>query len=192
MLAPRILGATAALVLSAVVLSACGSAAEAAPEETGNAATPTTAAPAPSETSAPEPTAAADPTCETLIAESVVATFESYGWTAQESPLYIGSTEIDGGLQCMWADFGGPAGDHGQMFGWAEISDDDAETAQDELLSQGWRLEEDGAAVYITESPETVIAPDENGYGITYYFADGQVKAADTKQGLLLIEWPKG
>ena len=53
-------------------------------------------------------------------------------------------------------------------------------------------LAADTAGVYVTESPSTVIAPDENGYGITYLFADGQVTVADTKQGLLLIEWPRG
>ena len=32
------------------------------------------------------------------------------------------------GLQCVWADFEGPAGDHLQMFGWAPI---DADAATD-------------------------------------------------------------
>ena len=50
---------------------------------------------------------------------------------------------------------------------------------------------EDAAeGVYVTESPETAIATDEEGYGMTYLFGDGWVKLADTKQGLLLIEWP--
>lgn len=190
--APRILGTAAAFVLTALVLTACsGTPEQTAPEETGAAPAPTTAAPDPSATPEPEPASTDDPTCETLIGESVVADFESIGWTAQESPLYIGSTEIEGGLQCMWADFEGPAGDHGQMFGWAAISEADATAAQDELTSQGWVLEEDAEGVYITESPDTVIASDENGYGITYHFTEGQVTVADTKQGLLLIEWPK-
>ena len=57
--------------------------------------------------------------------------------------------------------------------------------------SQGWVREDSAEGVYITESPETTIAVDEEGYGMTYLFGDGWVKLADTKQGLLLIEWPK-
>ncbi|WP_194398116.1 hypothetical protein [Microbacterium atlanticum] len=191
--APRILGTAAALVLTATVLTACsGAPEEATPEETGDAATPTTVAPDPSPTPEPEPASNEIPTCETLIGETVVADFESIGWSAEEKPLYIGSTQIEGGIQCMWADFSGPAGDHGQTFGWAPLDEEAASAAQTELVSQGWIREEDASAVYVTESPSTVIAPDENGYGITYRFADGQVTVADTKQGLLLIEWPRG
>ena len=47
-----------------------------------------------------------------------------------------------------------------------------------------------GEGVYITEAKETTIAVDSEGYGMTYLFGDGWVKLADTKQGLLLIEWP--
>ncbi|MFB7891441.1 hypothetical protein ACFC1I_04500 [Microbacterium sp. NPDC056044] len=191
MLATRILGTAAALALSAVLLSACAGSPEAAPEPTGNAQTPTTAAPAPSATPEPAPASTEDPTCTTIIGESVVAEFEKVGWSSQASPLYIGSTEIEDGLQCMWANFDGPAGDHGQMFGWAPLDDADAEDLQAELESQGWLREEDAAGVYITESADTAIAPDEDGYGMTYIFTSGQVKVADTKQNLLLIEWPQ-
>ncbi|MFK4834496.1 hypothetical protein ACI3KY_02075 [Microbacterium sp. ZW T2_14] len=189
--APRILGAAAALVLTTVLLSACSGSPEAAPEETGNATTPTAAAPEPSATPTATSEAAAEPTCETLVGTSVVANYESVGWTSQAMPLYIGSTEIEDGLQCMWADFDGPAGDHGQMFGWAPLSEDEAADAQDELVSQGWLREEDAAGVYITESAETAITTDDQGYGMTYFFTNGQVLVSDTKQGLLLIEWPK-
>lgn len=189
--ATRILGTAAALVLSAVLLSACAGTPEAAPEPTGNAQTPSTTAPEPAATPEPEATAAEDPTCTTIIGSSVVADFESLGWTSQASPLYIGSTEIEDGLQCMWADFEGPAGDHGQMFGWAPVSDADAADLQEELEAQGWVREEDPAGVYITESADTSIATDADGYGMTYFFTSGQVKVADTKQGLLLIEWPR-
>ncbi|MDR7186412.1 hypothetical protein J2X85_003448 [Microbacterium trichothecenolyticum] len=189
--ATRILGTAAALVLSAVLLSACAGTPEAAPEETGNATTPTAAAPEPSATPEPAPASTEDPTCTTIIGESVVASFEDLGWSSQASPLYIGSTEIEDGLQCMWADFEGPAGDHGQMFGWAPVSDADAVDLQEELESQGWVREEDPAGVYITESADTAIATDAEGYGMTYLFTSGQVKVADTKQGLLLIDWPQ-
>jgi prepilin-type processing-associated H-X9-DG protein len=189
--APRVLGTATALVLAAILLTGCGGTPAPEPEDTGAAAAPTPAAPEPTTSATPEPTAAADPTCETLISESVVADYESVGWTAQESPLYIGSTQIEDGIQCMWANFNGPAGDQGQMFGWATLPDDEAVDVQEELLSQGWIREESAEGVYITESADTAIATDEEGYGMTYLFADGHVKASDTKQGILLIEWPK-
>lgn len=191
MLAPRILGAAAALVLTAVALTACAGTPEAEPEVTGNATTPTPETPEPSGTPDAEPASSEEPTCETLIGASVVADFESLGWTSQASPLYIGSTEIEDGLQCMWADFEGPAGDHGQMFGWAPLTEDAAADAQEELIAQGWVREEAEDGVYITESADTAIATDADGYGMTYHFTEGQVTIADTKQGLLLIEWPK-
>lgn len=189
--APRLLGTAAAILLSALTLTACaGGAEEPAPEQTAQAATPSAAAPEKTPTPEPEPASADEPTCETLIGETTVANYEEVGWTAQESPLYIGSTQIDGGIQCMWADFDGPAGDQGQMFGWAEIAEDAAEAAQEELVAQGWVREEGDAGVYITESADTAIATDADGYGMTYLFANGHVTVADTKQNLLLIEWP--
>lgn len=187
---PRILGAAAVLVLSALVMSACASDDHPAPEETTTATTPPAPAPDASSTPESEPASTADPTCETLIGETVVADFDSAGWTVRAEPLYIGSFEVSGGLRCVWADFDSPAGDHGMMFGWAEISDEDAAAAQEELVAQGWLREDAPEGVYITESPETAIAADENGYGMTYLFAVGTVKFADTKQGILLIEWP--
>jgi len=188
----RTLAAAGVLALSAVILSACAGSPTPEPEVTGNAQTPTpTTAPEPSATPETDPASAEDPTCTTIIGDSVVADFESLGWTSQASPLYIGSTEIEDGLQCMWADFEGPAGDHGQMFGWAALADEDATDLQAELEAQGWVREEDSAGVYITESADTAIATDDEGYGMTYLFTPGQVKVADTKQGLLLIEWPR-
>lgn len=187
---PRILGAAAVLVLSAIVMSACASNEPPAPDETTTATTPAAPAPEPSATPEPESASTTDPTCETLIGESVVADFDSIGWTVRAEPFYIGSLEVTGGLRCVWADFESPAGDHGQMFGWAEISEEDATAAQEELVAQGWLREEGPEGVYITESPETAIAADENGYGMTYLFSNGTVKFSDTKQGILLIEWP--
>ena len=91
----------------------------------------------------------------------------------------------------MWADFEGPAGDHLQIFGWAPIAEEQAADAQASMVAQGWIREDSTEGVYITEPKETTIAVDEEGYGMTYLFAAGWVKLADTKQGLLLIEWPK-
>ncbi|WP_019179888.1 hypothetical protein [Microbacterium yannicii] len=187
------LGALVAAAMTAtLLLTGCaGSPEPATPQATDIAPTPTEAAPEPSATPTAEPASDEDPSCETLIAESVVADFESQGLTSQAEPLYIGSLEVTDGMQCVWADFEGPAGDHGQMFGWARISGSDAADAQAELIDQGWLREEGPEGVYITESPDTTISTDEEGYGMTYLFGDGWVKLADTKQGLLLIEWPK-
>jgi hypothetical protein len=190
MTVPRILGTAATLVLSAVVLAGCAGSPDAQDKPDPVQTRTSTADPGPEPTVTPTPVAE-DPTCDTLIRETVVADFESLGWTSQQGPLYIGGTEVPDGLQCMWADFEGPAGDHGQMFGWAPLSDDAAADAQQELLAQGWIREEAPDGVYITEAPETTIATDADGYGITYLFTEGQVTVADTKQGLLLIEWPK-
>lgn len=187
---PRILGVAAVFVLSALVLSACAASGSPDPEPTTNATTPAPAAPESTPTTEPGPASTPDPTCETLIGEAVVADFDSVGWTVRAEPFYIGSLEVPDGLRCVWANFDSPAGDHGQMFGWAEISDEDAAAAQEELVAQGWLREEAPEGVYITESPETAIAADENGYGMTYLFSGGTVKFADTKQGILLIEWP--
>ncbi|GAA5208115.1 hypothetical protein [Microbacterium kyungheense] len=189
--ANRLLGTVAVLALSALALTACAGSPEANPDPT-TSSVPTTAAPEPSASAAPEPTADAAPTCETLISDSLVADYEKIGVTAQESPFYIAGQAIEGGLRCMWANFDQPAGDSGQIYGWAKMSDADADAAQQALLAEGW-VREDAAdgGVYITESHDTAIVTDDEGYGMTYLFAAGQVTVADTKQGLLLIEWPK-
>lgn len=111
------------------------------------------------------------------------------GWTAQADVFRIGGTEVPGGIQCTWGDYT-VATDHVQVFGWAPIDDSDAEAAEQQLVSEGWRREEGNGGVYVTESAESAIATDEDGYGFTYFFGDGFVKVSDTKQGLILIEWP--
>ncbi|GAA5199257.1 hypothetical protein [Microbacterium jejuense] len=191
MTAPRLLGAAAALALSAMALSACTGTPETTPDPTTSSA-PTQVAAEPTASAKPTPTADADPTCETLITADVVASYESIGVTSRESPMYIGSTEVKGGLLCMWANYDQPASDSGQIYGWAKLTKDAAKDAQDELVDEGWVLEETDGGVYVTESPDTALVTDDDGYGMTYLFTDGQVTVADTKQGLLLIEWPKG
>lgn len=184
----------AAIVLTVAVITlvtACAAGPAPAPQPTETTAgTPTASAPAPSAT----PTADAageDPTCETLIGAEIVADFESVGWTAQAEKLYIGDRALDDGLQCVWADFSGPAGDHLQMFGWGVITAEEASESQAWLVEQGWIREESDLGVYITTPKGTAIVVDDDGYGMTYLFGDGWVKFADTKQGILLIEWPK-
>ncbi|MGN8553726.1 UNVERIFIED_CONTAM: hypothetical protein OHV15_14190 [Microbacterium sp. SLM126] len=154
------------------------------------AGTPTASAPEPSRTPTVD-AATEDPTCETLIGPEIVADFESVGWTAQAERLYIGDRMLEDGLQCVWADFEGPAGDNLQMFGWGTIPADEASESQEWLVSQGWIREDSEAGIYITTPKGTAIVVDDEGYGMTYLFGDGWVKFADTKQGILLIEWPK-
>jgi hypothetical protein len=185
-----------ALTLAALALTLTfGVAACASPDATPEASAPAPSAepteptepqPEPTETTAEVP----DPTCETMIPATTVADFESVGWTARADRMFAGEIEVVGGLQCVWADFEGPAGEHLQLFGWGTITAEDAQAAQDSLESQGWIREEAADGVYITERPETALAVDADGYGMTYFFGDGFVMLADTKQGLLLIEWP--
>ena len=138
------------------------------------------------------PRRTADPTCETIIPAATVADFESVGWTARAEPFRIGELEIPEGVQCVWGDFT-TATDHVQIFGWAPISEDDAAEAQDALVGQGWTRRRDRPRdVIVTESAETTVATDDEGYGLTYLFGDGWVKYADTKQGLLLVTWGSG
>jgi hypothetical protein len=184
------LAAALVLAATATLATACTAAPAAEPQVTETfAGTPSAPAPEPS-AEATEAVVLEDPTCETIIPEAIVADFESVGWSARADPFYVGARELPEGLQCMWADFAGEAGDHVQIFGWAPIADDDAADAQDDLVSQGWVREDGDEGVYITQNPEMTIAPDEDGYGMTYLFGDGWVIVADTKQGLVLIEWP--
>lgn len=181
-------GITVGLAAVALVLAGCAG----EPVET----TPTTA-PAPTAIpTTPAPTASADPdaapdapTCETIIPAATVEDFESVGWSVQSDEFRIGGTEVPGGIHCTWGDYS-VATDHVQIFGWAPIEAAQAGEAQDELLASGWRREEGDGGFYVTEAPESAIATDEDGYGFTYFFGDGWVKLADTKQSLVLVEWP--
>ncbi len=181
----------AAIVLAAAVtilVTACAAAPPAPQTTETTAGTPPASAPAPS----PTPTvdaAGEDPTCETLIGPEVVADFESVGWTSQAEQLYIGDKALEGSLQCVWADFEGPAGDHLQMFAWSPITADEAADSQAWLVSQGWIREESDLGVYITTPKGTAIVTDDDGSGMTYLFGDGWVKVSDTRQGLVLIDW---
>lgn len=186
---PRLV-AVVAIAMATMLASAC-SPTGSEPEPTVSAtpdAEPTDTAPEPQ----PEPSADADPetpTCENIISATTVSDFESLGWTALADTFRVGSVEIPEGIQCIWGDFS-TATDHVQIFGWAPITVAEAQTAADELVAEGWSREEDAGGVYVTESPNTAIAVDDEGYGLTYLFGDGWVKYADTKQGLILIEWP--
>lgn len=183
----RRLGAVALIVTSAAVFSACSASPAPAPSGTGSAA-PAPSSPAP--TATPTSTAAADPTCETIIPQTTVKALKDVGWSAKSEPFRIGETVFDDGIQCTWGNYS-VASDRVQIYGWAPISSDAAATAQQQLVQTGWTREEAPEGTYITEKDSTAMATDAQGYGLTYLFGDGWVKYADTKQGLVLIEWPK-
>ncbi|MFD5225231.1 hypothetical protein ACFWHT_06350 [Microbacterium sp. NPDC058342] len=186
----RISLAAAALV-AVLSLSACGSTAQPqAPQPSSPAAdtTPkaTITAGADDEPSTPAP--GAEPECETIVSAGTVDALTSQGWTFKQEEFRIGETLVSEGLLCMWADFT-TASDHGQMYAWGLLGADASRTAQAGLQRDGWLRSEEEGETYFTEDPAYAIATDEDGYGMTYEFGDGWVKFADTKQGLLLIEW---
>lgn len=185
------LGIPAAIALLAVGLSACAPTAAAPGPEVTTTPTPTASADAGGSSPSPEPdTGATEPTCETIIPRTTAADFSSLGWGVQVETFRIGATEIPDGIQCKWGD-NSVTSDRIQMFGWAPIDQATAQKAERDLLSAGWSRE-DGAdgTVYVTENPDWAIGKDADGYGITYLFGDGWVKVADTKQSLILVEWP--
>ena len=187
---PRISTAATTALFLVLALSGCSSAptAVATPTQspTEAAAEPTTE---PASTPAPEPTTTATPpTCETMISPGTVDALTEAGWTAGIKEFYVGGVKLSDGLLCFWADYT-VASDHGQLFGWSEISAPDAAKAQAALLADGWKREDSPEGMYITQDARHALGTDEEGYGMTYLFGDGWVKLADTKQSLILIEW---
>ena len=183
-------GVVLVLAATALLATACTSgpnpAASTVPSS--NASSPV-ASPEPSQSETPEEPATA-PTCETIIPESAIAGYADVGWESQAEPFVLAGVELEGGIQCKWGDLT-TATDHIQMFGWAPIAADAATSAEEQLSADGWTTEQSDAGVIVTESPETAIYTDDEGYGWTYLFGDGWVKFADTKQSLLLVEWPR-
>ncbi|WP_314422087.1 hypothetical protein [uncultured Microbacterium sp.] len=186
---PRIASALSGILLGVVALTGCS---VAAPEP--DSASP---APRPSATTSAEPVTSpspspsaspALPTCDAMISEGTVEAFTDLGWTFEEKEFVIGDVTMSEGLLCFWADYS-VASDHGQLYGWSEITPEDATRAQSSLLSQGWTREDGPEGIYITEDPQFSMGTDEAGYGMTYLFGDGWVKVADTREGLILIDW---
>ncbi len=173
---------------AALLLSSCAAPSPTPPPPSSASASPE---PTPVATTAPvdeTPAADADPTCETIITSGTVDALTSQGWSSKREELRIGETLVEDGLLCMWADFS-TASDHGQMYGWGALDERASATAQSNLKRDGWLRSTEGDLVYFTEDPAYAIATDEDGFGMTYEFGDGWVKFADTKQGLLLIDW---
>jgi hypothetical protein len=187
-LALRVARTAALVAASAVLLAGCAggdpepAASTPASVETSEPET------APTVTTSPTPQAAA-PACDTLIPQSVVDEFTANNWTYKQDVFQVGDLVLDDGIECVWGDYT-VASDHVQIFGWAPISASDAEAARADLITAGWQVVDDPAGDFITENPETAVARDEDGYGLTYQFGDGWVTLSDTKQGLVLIELP--
>ncbi len=182
-----LIGAALTVTATLLLATACASPGE----TTDDAQTPTPNATSPTPT--PEATDAAapagDPTCETIISPALISEFEDAGLSVKSEDFRIGALVIPGGVQCTWGNFD-VASDHVQIYGWAPITADQAEDAETELLAAGWRRETSAEGVIISESTDTTISPDAQGYGLTYLFGDGWVKHADTKQSLILVTWP--
>lgn len=184
---PRNLSAAAGVLLLLVALTACGTPADPPATPTPDAVAPSPApSPEPVNSSAPE--APAELSCESMISAGTVSVFTDMGWTAQPKEFVVGGVELTDGLLCFWADYT-VASDHGQLYGWAALSAEDAAEAQSGLLAEGWKREDGTDGVYFTEDPRYAMGLDEDGYGMTYLFGDGWVRFADTRQGLILIEW---
>jgi hypothetical protein len=184
----RRLAALAVAAAAASVLVACAPAAHSSPPTStpreDSSVAPTGSAPS------SKPTAAGKPTCEGIIPSTTVAAFKNVGWSSQEDPFQIGDQKLSGGIECRWADFS-VASDNLQIFGWSPITKAEAQAARDALVSSGWHvLDGTTDGTYITEDKSTALSTDDEGYGMTYLFGDGWVKVADTKQGLLLVDWP--
>ena len=189
------LAAMLAIASTALLASACAAPAPestALPSETAGAAARESPAPEPDAEATPDSDAAStdEPTCDTIISPTTAADFDSLGWTALADSFTVGGVALADGIQCVWGDFS-TATDNIQIFGWAPITETQAEIAEGELTADGWVREDSDEGVYLTENPETAVAVDEDGYGLTYLFGDGWVKYADTKQGIVLVDWPQ-
>lgn len=182
----RISLGAALFIAGALSLAACSSPAATEPAASTPAPAPETSSPTPVATSQPTAGTIDKPTCESLLPENVIADFAKAKWTAKEDIFRVGSLTFSEGIQCVWGDYS-VASDHVQVYGWAPVSDTEAQTARSELLAAGWKSVDDE---FITENPTNVLNPDADGYGMTYQFGDGWITLADTKQGLLLIERP--
>lgn len=184
----RIISAAAGALVGLAVLAGC-----AAPAEPPEPSPSSSAAPAPDSSvepvATPEPTEpAAEISCDTMISAGTVDALSSAGWTSEPKEFVIGDVELTEGLLCFWADYS-VGSDHGQLYGWSAITADEEAQAQASLVAGGWRRENGPEGIYFTEDPQYSMGTDDAGYGMTYLFGDGWVKLADTKQGLILIEW---
>lgn len=184
---PRDTSAAAGILLLVALLTACAPPADPAASPTPRAVEPSpVASPAPVASTAPE--TPGELTCASMISAGTVSALTEIGWTAEAKEFVVGGVELEDGLLCFWADYS-VASDHGQLYGWSALTADDAARAQAGLLAEGWKREDGADGIYFTEDPQYSMGLDDDGYGMTYLFGDGWVKFADTRQGLILVEW---
>ncbi|GEP46644.1 hypothetical protein FVP74_05765 [Microbacterium saccharophilum] len=180
---PRLSRAALPLALGALLFTACTGTPGAQPTEVPTAPAPG-ADPSPSAVPTTAPVDPADLTCENLIAPDAVAGLEAEGWTSEEGEFAINDLVLDG-ISCTWARPGDTFDDL-VVFGWAPITADEAQEAQEQLESVGWTAQESAEGLYLSEAD----AQNPDAVGTTYLFGDGWVTMSDTQQGLLLIEQP--
>lgn len=166
-----------------LLLTSCGSTdgGTAATTPGGDASAPITGSQV-DESAGPDTAPADAPTCASILPAETVDAFADVGWTSRQDPFYIGNIAMTDGLQCIW---GNPevASDDVQVYGWAPLDDDLAADVIAELSDQGWERSESDGAVYFT-------TPEDGPGGMAYRLTDDEITVSDTKQGLLLIEWP--
>lgn len=171
--------AGAATTLAVMLLSGCGAAVHA----------PRTPAPTPSSTAGPSPAAIPAPTCAGILSPATVHALTKTGWTARQDPFYIGNTRMAGGIQCTWGDPRHPTDDV-QVYGWAPTTAARTAAAAKELTATGWRKVTDDQDTCYTAAGDMITGADSDGFGMTYCFTADHVTVADTRQGLLLVQWP--
>lgn len=196
-------------LVAALTLAGCSASSEPEPASSADAAPADPAAstaPAPAEEAPAEPTPAPAEklTCETLIPDSVTSVLAEEGWSATASQIYIGADAVKDSLMCTWT----PADSFGgQMYGVGVLTDEQSTKMRAELKAQGWTSEKAGEEEYfsapVASAPKPTPSPGASASaeptpeeptgamaGMTYLFADGWVKYADTREGLLLIATP--
>ncbi|QAY61079.1 hypothetical protein ET475_14520 [Microbacterium protaetiae] len=179
--------AATAVLAGALALTACadgdsGTVAPATPE-------PGASAPISGSQVTSAPSQNAEPTCDTILPSDTVEDFVDAGWAARQDPFYVGNIELSDGIQCTWGD---PkvASDQVQVYGWAPLSAQQSDEITTELIDSGWEKIDGDGVVYLTAPEEMIMSRDEDGYGMTYRLSDHDIAVSDTKQGLLLVEWP--
>lgn len=172
----------AAAVVAGVVLSLAALAGCSAPGGTAGS-------PDPARTHATARTVA-PPTCTGILAPATVRALTAQGWSPRQDPFFIGNARLHGGIQCTWGDAAHP-NDDVQVYGWAPVTRAQATKAENELAGTGWRRLTQGDDTCYTATGDMIVNPDSDGFGMTYCFAARQVTVADTKQGLLLVQWPR-
>ena len=175
-----------AVALAALALAGCAGSSAPVPTIAAPSTPPAGSDPSPSATPTVD---AVEITCESLVTPDTLDELTAQGWEVKEEPFVVDDITLAAGMQCTWGDFSTANGNL-LLFGWAPVTDDEADAMQDALTADGWRTEEDPEGLVVTAPEGEGLTFDDEGYGQTYRFGDGWVTVADTKQNLLLIQRP--